>query len=209
MPKNSIEVAPLWKINDTKQEEIGYYDIAKRICSVEDKLPRQTGSVRRISMLLAKGKDINANTGECFASDFTTETAGKPSTGQSATMAVEQELSRFSFVAQDPISCSFLRHYAKRTYCEENLNLFIAVKVFHSQYDIISGQERPCKSTQKNVSAYRFAPVQHETVQRNSSLSDGSDDIVDSLFSHKRSRSIGQLALKIWNRFCDDKSKVR
>ena len=203
------KVISIWNITGAQKEELGYYNIAKRIYSVEDTQPRQTASNQRVSMLLTRQRETNANTGKCRTYIVPKEPVGKPSTGHGATMAVEQQLSRFSFVAEDPICCSFLRQYAKRTYCEENLNLFIAVKLFHSQYDSISRQEKFCKSSLNNFCTYRFAPGQHDTLQRSSNLSDGSDDIVDTMFSRKRNRSIGELAQMIWNRFCDDSSKVR
>ena len=198
-----------WTINGAQKEELGYYNIAKPIHSVEDTPPRQTVSNQRVSMLLNKQREINTTTAKCYNYKFTKASVCKPSARQCATMPVEQQLSRFSFVAEDPISCGFLRQYAKRTYCEENLNLFIAVKLFHSQYDSMSKQESICKRGLSNFCTYRFAPGQLETLQRSSNLSDGSNDIVDTMFSRKRNRSIGEIAHMIWNRFCDDSSKVR
>ena len=59
----------------------------------------------------------------------------------SQTKLINNQLSRFSFVADDPLSCGFLRKYTKRTFCEENLNFFIAVKLFQSRYETIIKQE--------------------------------------------------------------------
>jgi hypothetical protein len=217
----------IWKIQQPNIE-LEYYKQVTDTVYVNDVEKRKKSDTRQRRSLFSHNKRVlksivsnnsivqNGNGDHnCYYSTIDTTTP------QQANKTINKELSRFSFVAGDPLSCSFFRKFTQRTFCDENLNFFIAVTLFQSRYEAIIKQEEMLKQRKRKKGEYHLGSrilnqSKIQPQQRNSNISETSsvtsscstNEFIDIILSPKKFKSLDDMVYMIWNRFCDENSVV-
>ena len=72
-------------------------------------------------------------------------TGTSPLSSANPQMAAEGTLKQFDSMMADPVACGYFRQFAKRNYCSENLDFFVAVQMYKDKHNMWSEIEESKK----------------------------------------------------------------